>query len=266
VLKKLLAKCRSSAGMPFGCVELWAGNERAHRHVALPGLESDVIALPSGGGQGGDLYSLFSCGKDRAARIVLVDCEGHGFNASEMAANVHMTLHKFQDIRDTAQLLGALNDALTPSTTPVGARLRLLTVVTAEFDRVTGEFNYAYAAHPRMLLWRRRENQWAPLGQGLDGLPMGFLTGETYAEQSVRLEPGDLVLAFSDGVTDVFSQKGEQLTAEGFLQLAKATMAGFPSSFSLHDFAEALMAAVRSYHGGDDFEDDLTLLTLRPSS
>ncbi len=68
---------------------MWAGNERAHRHVRLAGLEGDVIALPSGGQEGGDLYALFSCGADRAARIVLADCVGHGFTASDVAAHVH---------------------------------------------------------------------------------------------------------------------------------------------------------------------------------
>ena len=242
---------------------MWAGNERAHRHVSLAGLEGDVIALPSGSTEGGDLYALFSCGADRVARIVLADCIGHGFSAAGVAAHVHQLLHRFRDLRDTAALLGALNDEFTLTGQTPGQPLRLTTVVAATFDRNTGEFNFAYAAHPRMLFWRQREERWFPLGEGLDGLPMGFIAGESYAQQSIRLDPGDVVLVASDGVTDVRSPEDALLATEGFWELAERTMAQFGPRTPLHNFAEALFAAVRDYRGRDEFEDDLTLLTLR---
>ena len=105
-------ECTPSVKRPFGCMELWAGNERAHRSLELAGLESDVIAVPSGGDKGGDLSAVFSC-SDNIARVVLADCVGHGYTATGVARHVHHLLHKFQDIRDTAGLLGALNDAFT---------------------------------------------------------------------------------------------------------------------------------------------------------
>lgn len=224
-----------------------------------------MIALPSDGREGGDLYALFSCGAERAARIVLADCVGHGFAASGVAAHVHRLLHKFRDVRDTAGLLAALNDDFTLSGQSPGAPLRLTTVVTATFDRGTGEFNYAYAAHPWMLLLRAREARWHRLGEGLEGLPLGFIAGESYIQQSVRLEPGDMVLAFSDAVTEVMTPEGEQLTAQGFSELAAATLTQQSQPPALHDFAEALVETIRRYHGAEEFEDDLTLLTLRRS-
>ncbi len=224
-----------------------------------------MIALPSGGHEGGDLYALFSCGADRMARIVLADSVGHGFTASGVAEHIHLLLHKFSGVRDTAGLLAALNDDFTLKEQP-GAPLRLTTVVTATFDRDTGEFNFAYAAHPRMLYWRTREGRWQPLGEGLEGLPLGFIAGETYNQQSVRLDPGDMVLAFSDGVTDVQSPNGEQLTAEGFLDLAGVTLTRLSWPPALHDFADALLENISRYHSGKEFEDDVTLLTLRRSS
>src|SRR5712692_10058159 len=141
--------CTTSAIRPFGCMELWAGNERAHRSLELAGLEGDVIAVPSGAESGGDLAAVFSC-SDNVARVVLADCVGHGYVASGVARHVHHLLHKFQDIRDTAGLLGALNDEFTLSNEKAEGPLRLTTVVTGTYDGTTGEFNFAYAAHPRM--------------------------------------------------------------------------------------------------------------------
>src|SRR5215831_6620177 len=160
-------ECSRTALRPFGCMELWAGNERAHRSLELAGLESDVIAMPAGGETGGDLSAVFSC-SDNIARVVLADCVGHGYSANGVARHVHHLLHKFQDIRDTAGLLGALNDAFTLSNERSRGPLRLTTVVTGTFDATTGEFNFAYAAHPRILLWRERNGQFQELGEGLE--------------------------------------------------------------------------------------------------
>lgn len=248
---------------PFGCVELWAGNEKAHRSLELAGLESDVIAVPSGGDKGGDLSAVFSC-TDNIARVVLADCVGHGYTASGVARHVHHLLHKFQDIRDTAGLLAALNDAFTLSDDNSRGPLRLTTVVTGTFDGTTGEFNFAYAAHPHMLLWRPHERRFLELGEGLEGFPLGYITGENYNQQSVRLNLGDMILAFSDGATEVRSPAGKQLTSGGFLQLAEKTLNNLSQPALLHDFSEALLDGVHRFRGAmGELEDDVTLLTLR---
>jgi sigma-B regulation protein RsbU (phosphoserine phosphatase) len=255
--------CAKTAMRPFGCMELWAGNEKAHRSLDLAGLESDVIAVPSGGDKGGDLSAVFSC-SDNLARVVLADCVGHGYTASGVARHVHHLLHKFQDIRDTAGLLAALNDAFTLSNEKSNAPLRLTTVVTGTFDGTSGEFNFAYAAHPRMLLWRERERRFLELGEGLEGLPLGYITGETYNQQSIRLNHGDMILAFSDGATEVRSPAGEQLTSKGFLGLAEKTLRGLPQPLVLQDFSRSVLEGVHLYRGGEgELEDDITLLTLR---
>lgn len=257
--------CTTSATRPFGCMELWAGNERAHRSLELAGLEADVIAVPSGADTGGDLSAVFSC-SDNIARVVLADCVGHGYVASGVARHVHHLLHKFQDIRDSAGLLAALNDKFTLDSEMSAGALRLTTVVTGTFDGATGEFNFAYAAHPRMLLWRDRAGKFLEIGQGLENLPLGFITGEMYNEQSIRLQQGDMILAFSDGATEVRSPSGEQLTPEGFLQLAESTLARIPRPVRLPDFSSALLEGVQVHRGGSQLEDDVTLLTLRRSS
>jgi len=248
---------------PSGCIELTAGNEFAQRHLDLPGLEAHVIARPSGSREGGDLYALFSCAGERIARIVLADCVGHGFDAGQIAAHVHKLLHQFRDISDNSRLLAALNDEFTLTGQSPGVPLRLSTVVTATFDRDTGEFNYAYAAHPRMMLWRVRDRRWWTLGEGLDGPPIGFICGELYVQQSIRVERGDIVLIYSDGATDVFSEDGTFLGQKGLLQALYETMVALTPAASLAAFGESLVRAISRFHGSDDLADDLTLLTLR---
>ena len=256
--------CTTSAARPFGCMELWAGNEKAHRSLELAGLEADVIAVPSGGDSGGDLSAVFSC-SDNIARVVLADCVGHGYVASGVARHIHRLLHKFQDVRDTAGLLASLNDEFTLNTEDSDGPLRMTTVVTGTFDGTTGEFSFAYAAHPRMLLWSARDAKFHQIGDGLENFPLGYITGEQYCEQSVRLNPGDMILAFSDGATEVQSPSGEQLTAPGFLHFATKTLERFPNPAALPEFSKALLDGIHQYRGNTELDDDLTLLTLRRS-
>jgi len=255
-------ECTTSVIRPFGCMELWAGNERAHRSLELAGLEADVIAVPSGADSGGDLSAIFSC-SDNVARVVLADCVGHGYVASSVARHIHSLLHKFQDVRDTAGLLASLNNEFTLETGNSDGPLRLTTVVTGTFDGTTGEFNFAYAAHPRMLLWRARDQKFHSIGEGMENFPLGYITGEEYCEQSVKLDPGDMILAFSDGATEVQSPEGIQLSPSGFLDFAHSTLEKLPPPTLLPDFSKSLLAGIHEYRGTDQLDDDITLLTLR---
>jgi phosphoserine phosphatase RsbU/P len=256
-------ECTFTVKRPFGCMELWAGNEKAHRALDLAGLQGDVIALPSGAEHGGDLAAVFSC-TDDVARVVLADCVGHGYEAAAVARHVHKLLHKFRDVRDTAGLLEALNDEFTLATEGEEGPLRLTTVVTGTYDGKTGVFTFAYAAHPRMFLWREAQQQLSEIGEGLENFPLGFITGEKYLEQSVRLAPGDAILAFSDGATEVESPAGEQLTAVGLSALAQSVAGSLPQPPMLGEFSAALLAAIREYHGAEqELADDITLLTMR---
>jgi sigma-B regulation protein RsbU (phosphoserine phosphatase) len=246
----------------FGCNELWAGNEMAHRSVEFAGLEANVIALPSGDQEGGDLCALFSCGAAHA-RAVVADCVGRGYAASRVAGHIHGWLHKFRDLRNSSGLLSALNDDFTLTGRVTGGPLRLTTLVTATFDRETGEFNFADAAHPRMLLWRSRGSRWLPIGEGLVGLPIGFIAGEIYTEQSVRIEEDDIVLVFSDGITDAFSRRRRTTWPRRVSPPRRNTMKELPKPASLDELAVSLVEKIQLFHGSGEFDDDLTLLALR---
>jgi len=224
-------------------------------------LEADVIAVPSGGDEGGDLAAVFSC-SDNVARVVLADCVGHGYVASGVARHVHHLLHRFHDVRDTSGLLAGLNDEFTLGAGSADG-LRLTTVVTGTYDGATGEFNFAYAAHPRMLVWRAREKKFCERGEGLENLPLGFITGEQYNEQSIRLNVGDIILAFSDGATEAKSVAGEQLTPSGFVALATETLRKVEGPGGLAEFSRKLLGGVQEHRGGAELEDDITLLTFR---
>lgn len=255
---------QASGPSAFSCKELWAGNERAHRSFELAGHQADVITVPNGSSSGGDLSAIFSCA-DSLTRVVLADCVGHGYVASNLARHLHDLLHRFQDIRETASLLSALNNQLTLERQESGGDFRLTTIVTAVFDFATGGLNFADAANPRMLFRRAGKAQFSEIGRDLVNFPLGFEAGEHYLDRNIHLDAGDMILGFSDGATEVESPSGAELTAEGFAKFAAATLSKYNEPPSLHDFSEALLEGIHQYHGGIDLEDDITLFTLRRS-
>ena len=248
----------------FGCIELWAGNNRAHRSFELAGLQVDVASIPNGSSSGGDLSAIFSC-SENATRVVLADCVGHGYVASRLARHLHRLLREYEDTPDIGTLLDTINNALTLRKPESAWDLHLTTIVTAVFDSVTGLLNFADAAHPRMLLRRAAEAEFHEIGRDLVNFPLGYAAGEHYLEGSIQLNAGDIVLAFSDGASEVQSPAGVELTASGFAQLAAETLLKFKEPISLYDFSEDLLHRVHQFHGEDDLEDDITLLTLRRS-
>jgi len=253
---------KSEPKTPFRCNQLWAGNEPVHRSVEFAGLEASIIARPSGDEEGGDLCALFSCG-DEHARVVVADCVGHGYEASKVAQHVHALLHDLRDLENSAKLLTALNDEFTIAGQRADGPLRLTTLVTAIFHRKTGDFSFAYAAHPKMLLWRETAGRWSEIGEGLAGLPIGFVAGESYTEQSVQMAEGDIVLVFSDGLTNVFGQAGEELGAEGILRFAEESMVELKGPVVLEELTSKLVDKIQSFGGSGEFEDDFTLMALR---
>jgi serine phosphatase RsbU (regulator of sigma subunit) len=115
-----------------------------------------------------------------------------------------------------------------------------------------------------MLLWREREKRFLELGEGLEGFPLGYITGETYNQQSVRLNHGDMILAFSDGAIEIRSPAGQQLSSTGFLKLAEETLHKLPEPQPLPDFSQTLLEGLHLFRGeAGELDDDITLLTLR---
>jgi serine phosphatase RsbU (regulator of sigma subunit) len=75
-----------------------------------------------------------------------------------------------------------------------------------------------------------------------------------------------MILAFSDGATEVHSPDGEELTSKGFLKFAERTIRQLPRPLALPSFSEALLQGIQQYRGNVELEDDITLLTLRRAS
>jgi len=247
-----------------GCIEILGGNETRTQTLQLAGLELLLIARPAGGGTGGDLYCLHSCGDHTVAKIVLLDVTGHGARSASVARALHGLLHEYSPETRPSHVLSQLNRNF-PQGAPPGV---LATSVCAVYDSRQSHLHYANGGQPRLLLWSAQRRQWRTVGPGWDsacGVPFGVTEGACYDEQRIPFHPGDMALFVSDGVPEAASPTGGWLQLEGVLGLLQEMTDEIPPGFPLllPDLAKSFLKKLQSFHGRDDFEDDLTLLWVR---
>ncbi len=159
----------------------------------LPGWEVAARFVPAGS-VGGDFYDWEVT--DDGLVITLADVMGKGPAAAILAATTRSVLQSQGAGADVGAALGAAERAMSDDLTRTGA---FVTVFRAHLDASTGLLTYADAGHGLTLLVRADGRaQRLPA----NGLPLGVGTGTERGSSTEQMEPGDLLLAFSDGVLD----------------------------------------------------------------
>jgi sigma-B regulation protein RsbU (phosphoserine phosphatase) len=130
------------------------------------------------------------------------------------------------------------------------------TFFLARVDGARLELTFSNAGHNWPVLLRR--------GGGREFLkrgapPLGVLEQVEFETDRVALAPGDVVLLYTDGVTEARDAAGEEFGDERLVALAEA----LPRGLSARDTAERLLGELRAFLGGVEAQDDITLLVLR---
>jgi len=176
--------------------------------------------------------------------LTFADVMGKGVGAGIVAATVRAAMRTAGRTRGPAEAVIAAAASLDEDLQQTGA---LVTLMHSRLDTRTGEFTRVDAGHGLHMTLRadgRVERQPS------NGLPLGVVPGDTWTETRTVLEPGDMSLAFSDGLLDLFD--GTLAALDEIWRMAQA--AGSP---------RAMMAAVRELAGDRPLPDDLTVTSLR---
>jgi sigma-B regulation protein RsbU (phosphoserine phosphatase) len=149
-------------------------------------------------------------------------------------------------------LLGHLNHVLVENS----LEEQFLTAFCCILDTADGTIHYANAGHPAPRLWRS-SSQVVEAVRDVAGLPLGVDRRASYHHKRIEIEPGDVVLLYSDGLTAAQNHHGQMFGCERLDDALRATAA---------DGAEAVKSAVLARFGdfldGNDPEDDVMFLIL----
>lgn len=244
------------------CMEVWGGNSPVERSLQLTGLDMWVYSRPHGGAlAGGDIHYVSACGSGRITRILVADVSGHGEAVAELASVLRGLIRRYVNYIDQSSLVQRVNTRFHDH---LGDG-QFATALVATFFAPTRLLTLSNAGHPPPLLYRKRERLWEYLRsepesgpQRLGNIPLGIASDIPYSSRSVRLEPGDLVLSYTDSLIEMGSGVSGLAGMEGLLALVQRM-----SIDPLGDFIPKLLKAAEAEHGvtlGDD--DDVTLVLM----
>jgi phosphoserine phosphatase RsbU/P len=242
----------------LACFELWGGNGSANHAVELPGLSGWVYSAPlETGTGGGDVHYFSVCSKGMVSRIAVADVAGHGNKANSVAENLRRTLQRHTNSWDQSTLMQELNDAFVGETS-VG---RYATAVVLGFYLETSELLFSSAGHPPVLWYRANEKSWellqefTPFSVEIADLPLGLIPGTTYHQTAVRLMPEDMLLLYTDGITEAIDHLGNQLGHDGLLKLVRSVTPDSPP-----EMCRSVMRRIEGHRGSLSRRDDETLV------
>lgn len=216
----------------------------------IPGLDLDAVYRAAGSGDevGGDFYDVFEIGEDDWV-VALGDVLGKGVDAAAVTAVVRHTLRAVS-VRTSspAQVLQQLDDVLRHHPAQ-----RSCTVVLLRLRRDASGWSacLSLGGHPPPLLLRPGAPA-APVGE--IGSLVGVLPEAEFAEAVVRLEEGDTLLLYTDGVTE--ARSGRELYGERRLRAVAEQHVGSSR------LAEVVLADVLDFQSGSP-RDDVAMLTVR---
>ncbi len=205
----------------------------------------------------GDYYDFVPLG-DRQIALVIGDISGKGISAALLMASIQSSLHaqimmarsSSQAVLSPAAIVGQLNKQLHETTTAE----RFATFYCSVYDGDTHELRYTNAGHvPPVLVRNGAVTRLEP-----NGTIIGAFPDVRYEENRITLDPGDLIVAATDGVTECENARGEQFGPDRMDALLVMN-----STKPLEELTEIIVQTVTEWAYDLPGQDDTTLLLAR---
>jgi len=192
----------------------------------------------------GDFYD-YVVSDDHQVGLLIADVSGHGVPAALIASMVKLAASSQRSAADDpARFLKGMNAALCGNT-----QSQFVTAAYVHLNAQSGELRYSAAGHPPMLLLRNG----AITRVEENGLMLAAFDFASYANAVHKLEPGDRLLLYTDGIVEAANASGDFFGQDSLGDLLKST-----AQLSSSSVADSIMASVRRWSARQD--DDLTVL------
>ena len=205
----------------------------------------------------GDYYDFVHL-DDRKIALVIGDVSGKGISAallmasiqSSLQAQIMMAANSSATVLSPAEIVGHLNEQLHRTTTAE----RFATFFCSVYDDDTEELRYTNAGHvPPILVRHGSIVQLEP-----NGMIVGAFPDVRYEESRIKLHPGDLLVATTDGVTECENSAGDQFGTDRLIELLARN-----SMKSLEELTAIIIDSVSEWADDLPGQDDTTLLLAR---
>ncbi len=206
-------------------------------------------------GVGGDYYDSFLLDDGRMG-LAIGDVSGKGISAALLMASLRASLRGMT--LDAPHDLAAMMEKVNRLVYEASATNRYATFFFATYNMQTRELIYVNAGHNAPFLIRRRADNSQVERLEAGGPVIGLLPFAKYEEQRCVLQPGDLLLAYTDGISEAMTEREEEWGEDRMLAAAETFPDGCAQQVLEHLFAEA-----DRFTGNASQFDDMTLLVLK---
>jgi len=188
--------------------------------------------------------------------LAIGDVAGKGISAALLMATLQSSLRtqlnnsNGQGPLSAARLVSQLNQYLYANTSPE----KFSTLCLGLYDEADSSFIYTNGGNVQPALVRGNTVR----RLDVNGTVVGAFPFAEYGESRLALEPEDLLVFFTDGVTEPENEFGEMFGEERFLDLVVRN-----AHLGEDDIVHAVIASVRAWTGSDELQDDMTLLLAR---
>ena len=181
--------------------------------------------------------------------FALGDVSGKGTAAALLMSSLHAAVHAQADIHDSlVKTIGAVNRYLVDS---IPAN-RFVTLFYAELDPQNGTLSFLNAGHNPPLIVHTGGTM-EQLASG--GLPLGIMTNADFREGRTKLYPGDVLVIYSDGVSEATNPSGEEFGPTRLYEVVARNLEA--SAGGIRDRIES---ALTKFCQGTPAADDITLV------
>src|SRR5688572_15580237 len=218
-----------------------------------PGVEAFGLTKPANT-VGGDFYDILPQPDGRVI-VALGDVAG---KASPAALLMALLLAMLRTLVDEGLGIAALVTRLNVQIARHAPPSRFITLFVASYDPRTGEMQFVNAGQTPPLL-RRQNGRVERLMTG--GIALGMFEGSSYIAGTARLEPGDALVMYSDGITEAEDPTGQPFDEAGL----ERTLALYPGTFpeaTAASVGQAIFDAVARHRRDSRLADDLSVLVL----
>ncbi len=221
----------------------------------LPGWEIASRWLPARqvAGDFYDFIPLHGEGPDRLG-FVIADVTDKGMPAALFMAFTRSTL------RASISTLHTPAEALTHANALINAdsyKSMFVTLFYGSLDPVSGRLTYVNAGHTPPILLRPQAA--APIARlRMPSLPLGIDETTLYQQEVLELQPGEMLIAYTDGATDALNDQGEDFGLQRLEQVILANQGA-----SAEQMAAAIELALEEFINDSDAFDDITLVIIR---
>ena len=204
---------------------------------------------------GGDYYDFLSLQGERWG-IAIGDVSGKGIGAALIMASLQGSLRAqaLHPNLDLSTLMADVNQLVYDSSPPHF----FASLFYAEYQPATRVLRYVNAGHNPAIVLRPRDGRCEIFRLNAGTVPVGIFSDAQFTTATFQLQIGDVLIGYTDGITEVENHQGEFLGEEAFEKLLSSCGGGQPK-----EIMERILAGVAGFAGGQRQRDDMTLVVMK---